>query len=361
MVNTDIVPIYVVLFSNNGSFSKLIRKATGSDYSHATITLDPSLNDMYSFSDIPLTRSKFILTSTAGFTRESIYGPMYAHNLYFTVLICFVTRDQREEVRKKIEYFKKNWNKYQYNDIGLIQYYFNKTNTNNHDERKKFKWFCSEFVSYMLNTASIPGFDDIMEAPQDLKDMNFYADSVDYTIPSFKKTDLILRTKIAKQKFLKEKAMNDLAEESVMDEYAMEGLRQSIATYKKTRKVKVKDKVMIEYTPLMDWETIHNHFVRLFGIRQIRFKFDMVDMILRRQIIQQGSQINDVTTKICKEMSRLASCIKDGTIEKIIVDRGILKLKGKIKILYPSCVADSSATEAIIDIEDIDPYSIKLL
>ena len=118
-------PVYVVLFCNDGQFSRLIKKATGSQYSHATISLDPSLNEMYSFTDIPYSRARTLLSQPAGLVRESIYGPMYSHNLYFTVLITFVDDAGLAEIKKKIDFFVKNHDKYRYNDLGLVKYFFN--------------------------------------------------------------------------------------------------------------------------------------------------------------------------------------------------------------------------------------------
>ena len=115
-------PVYVVLFSNYAEFSKLIRAATKSEYSHAIISLDPSLNEMYSFTGIPYAKS--LISPPASLIKESIYGPMYSHNLYFTVLITFVNDEGLKEIKKKIDFFVKNHDKYRYNDLGLIKYFF---------------------------------------------------------------------------------------------------------------------------------------------------------------------------------------------------------------------------------------------
>ena len=95
----DLYPVYIFLFSNDTEFGKLIRKTTGSEYSHATIALDATMNNMYSFSDIPFSRDKFF---GAGFVRESIWSPMYRKNRFFTALVTFVTKEERDIISQII-------------------------------------------------------------------------------------------------------------------------------------------------------------------------------------------------------------------------------------------------------------------
>lgn len=197
--NERLYPVYITLFSNDTKFGKLIRKFTGSEYSHATVALDATMNNMYSFSDVPYNEARFFC---AGFVRESIWSPEYTLNRHFRVLVTFVNKEGRDNIQKKIDYFVKNFDKFDYNDIGLVQYYFNFKNTKKHDETKKMKWFCSEFVTKMINSSEqIVGFEDVLQSPEDLLNMPNVIDLGKYTIPEFKEEILLSKTKEAEKEF----------------------------------------------------------------------------------------------------------------------------------------------------------------
>lgn len=217
--NEQLYPVYIILFSNDTNFGKLIRKATGSEYSHATIALDSTMNNMYSFSDIPFTHSR---TGEVGFVRESIWSPMFTKNRHFRILVTFVNKEGIYGIQKKIDYFINHYTEYDYNDMGLIQYYLHFKNTKKHDETKKLKWFCSEFVTGMVNAANVSGFENVLQSPGDLKDMSEeninVIDLGKFTIPTFKESELIRKTNKARKEF--DKIHSFLLDESfIPDEY----------------------------------------------------------------------------------------------------------------------------------------------
>lgn len=312
----NLYPIYVILFSNNGSFSKIIRKTTGSNYSHATISLDPSLNEMYSFTDIPYATARTLLGQPAGFVKESIYGPMYSHNLYFTVLITFVYKTGFYNIKEKIEYFVKNHSNYRYNDIGLIKYFFNIKTKKIPNEDKKKKWFCSEFVSYLLKLGGRGDFNTIMQSPQDLYDSNLYVESVDYTLQNFSESDLIKKTNQAKNKFIRhEKNKTNEVLESYFSFYDFDDIAMEINNIFKTyRENRQREWSLMEYTAILDWKYLHDQFIKYFGEKNLNIKFDLIEMIIRKNMTSNNK---DITNIIIDEFSKLSKIIGNSKIAYI--------------------------------------------
>lgn len=332
-------PVYVVLFSNNGEFSKLIRKATGSQYSHSTISLDPSLNEMYSFTDIPYATSRSMLSQPASLVKESIYGPMYSHNLYFTVLITFVNDEGLKEIKKKIDFFVKNHDKYRYNDLGLIKYFFKIRKKGLPNEEKKKKWFCSEFVSYLLKVGGLPGIDTVMKSPQDLYDSDLYVESVDYTLKTFSEENLRQITKQAKAKFIRHEKEKEMAEEMYYDNNHNSEFFEDIAMevtlpFSRAREQRRTEWSLINYTTMLDWKYLHDEFIKTFGTSNLDYKFKMIEMIIRKGL--NYIQISQILDYIIMKFASIASYITGGSkITFIDVKNGIIEYiqNGKKKSL----------------------------
>ena len=195
-------PVYINLFSNNTVFGKLIKTVTGSPYTHATIGLDSTMNNMYSFSGIPYNTAPLFLCS--GFVRESIWSPAFTRCAFFHTYVTFVDKEGRDKIQKKINNFIKNYDKYDYNTPGLFEYYFGATNTKHHDENKKSMWFCSEFVTACVNASDeVEGFEDIMQSPEDLAHMPNTFDLGEWHVEDFDQKKMDILTKRAEAKFRK--------------------------------------------------------------------------------------------------------------------------------------------------------------
>ena len=130
--------IYIVLSFSGSFFSTLIRIVTRKKYSHVSITLDQTLEEMYSFG-----RLKPYNPFKGGFVREgkSIGTFKRFKRTKAMVLELPVSETSYNIIKKEIVRFKSG--KYRYNYLGVIYYLFNKsTNT-------KTRYYCSEFVKYM--------------------------------------------------------------------------------------------------------------------------------------------------------------------------------------------------------------------
>ena len=130
--------IYVILTQSLTKPGKIIQKFTGGKYSHASISLDKDLNEMYSFA-----RFKYHTPLVAGFTKESITSLSLGRDEGVDVKIFRVpvTKAQYTKLERNIEYFKANSARYKYNLFGLI-FYLTPFEFNIRDT-----YICTEFVS----------------------------------------------------------------------------------------------------------------------------------------------------------------------------------------------------------------------
>lgn len=352
-------PVYIVLFSNDTKFGKLIRLATGSEYSHAVVSLDSTMNNMYSFSDIPYNEAKFFC---AGFVRESIWSPEYELNRHFRVLVTFVDKTGYDKMQKKIDYFIEHYKDYDYNDVGLIQYYFNFKNTKKHDETKKMKWFCSEFTAKIINSSEqVEGFDDVLQSPEDLLTASpNVIDLGKFTIPEFKEKDLIAKTKAAEKEFRKHSTLpKDVITEDA-DEIRYEAIDEAaLADLFKKNKAKKKEKKFNErdvqqYTYNIDWKKLYDEFVKLFPKNNPKMRFDLFNVFVRDYFVPFKVSATNMTEKYIEEMRKVHKYVKNGIIKLIdAVSATIFYEDDKKKegaVVWPdSKLKDKTLTESVLN------------
>ena len=329
--NEKLYPVYITLFSNDTNFGKLIRKATGSEYSHATVALDPTMNNMYSFSDIPYNEAKFFC---AGFVRESIWSPEYTKNRHFRVLVTFVNKAGRDKIQKKIDYFINNFEKYNYNDIGLVQYYFKFKNTKKHDETKKMRWFCSEFVSAMVNASDeTKGFENILASPQDLLGKPNVIDLGKFTIPEFNEEELVRKTRAAEKEFRKHANLSKSVVNESADEWLYELIDESalneIFNKAKSKKPKFDERQVQKYTFNLDWKLLYEKFKELFPKNDPSMRFDLFGVIVRYFLIPTKAAAVNVTQQIIDQMVKIASFVKNGFIKLIDAVSSLIFFQGE--------------------------------
>lgn len=329
--NEKLYPVYITLFSNDTNFGKLIRKATGSEYSHATVALDPTMNNMYPFSDIPYNEARFFC---AGFVRESIWSPEYTKNRHFRVLVTFVNKAGRDKIQKKIDYFINNFEKYNYNDIGLVQYYFKFKNTKKHDETKKMRWFCSEFVSAMVNASDeTEGFENILASPQDLLGKPNVIDLGKFTIPEFNEEELVRKTRTAEKEFRKHANLSKSVVNESVDEWLYELIDESalneIFNKAKSKKPKFDERQVQKYTFNLDWKLLYEKFKELFPKNDPSMRFDLFGVIVRYFLIPTKAAAVNVTQQIIDQMVKIASFVKNGFIKLIDAVSSLIFFQGE--------------------------------
>lgn len=361
-------PVYINLFSNNTVFGKLIKSVTGSPYTHATIGLDSTMNNMYSFSGIPYNTAPLFLCS--GFVRESIWSPAFTRCAFFHTYVTFVDKEGRDKIQKKINNFIKNYDKYDYNTPGLFEYYFGATNTKHHDENKKSMWFCSEFVTACVNASDeVEGFEDIMQSPEDLAHMPNTFDLGEWHVEDFDQKKMDILTKRAEAKFRKNPEMSSsiLSEGAsgswIMDESAREKLR---AVYKNAqnsgREVynKMRQHDVHKYVFNLDWKKLHDEFVRLFPKNSPATRFDLIGLILHSYLIPTKQSIENVTENIVNQFKEIKKTVRDGYIKLLDIAKSIIffwnkKLKDSA-LKYPS---EELITESAGEKYYTEPYSFR--
>ncbi|MGI6553932.1 MAG: hypothetical protein ACOX2P_00620 [Bacillota bacterium] len=133
--------LYIVLTRTNTVMSKLIHIFTNDKYTHAAISLDKELNQMYSFGRRS-TYNPFI----GRFRKEDINEGVYklCNPLPGAIIEVEVTREQYDEAKKLLDHFIINSHLYKYNYWGILHSFLNKPACSD------YSFLCSEFVYHIL-------------------------------------------------------------------------------------------------------------------------------------------------------------------------------------------------------------------
>lgn len=138
--------LYVVLTSPNTAISKLIKLFKNDNYTHASLSLDKSLHNMYSFS-----RKKAYNPFIGIFKHEEFDKGIFRfhRDVPGRIMQVEVSKEQYENAVKLLDKFTANSEMYKYNYKGFLYILLNKEILS--DER----FLCSEFVYYILNESYI--------------------------------------------------------------------------------------------------------------------------------------------------------------------------------------------------------------
>lgn len=140
--------VYIVISQTGTLLSRIIQLFTKAEYTHASISLAPDLDTMYSFG-----RRHPYNPFWGGFVKES---PRWGTFKRFSqtqviVLSVAVTDEQYRIIRSRIDTMFSHRELYRYNYLGLylaalrIPY------------RQKGCYYCSEFVNYLLAKSHVQG------------------------------------------------------------------------------------------------------------------------------------------------------------------------------------------------------------
>jgi hypothetical protein len=129
--------------------SRLIRLFTHDEYTHAALSLDRELQEMYSFGR-KYTHNPFV----GRFKHERLDEGLYklAKQLPGVVLDIEVSPENYAEARELVEQFIMNRERYKYNVRGLFYGLLNKPTT------RSDRFLCSQFVYFVLNESGIVEF-----------------------------------------------------------------------------------------------------------------------------------------------------------------------------------------------------------
>ncbi|MBQ4141741.1 MAG: hypothetical protein IJD70_10420 [Clostridia bacterium] len=144
--------VYIVISQTGTILSRILKVLTGAKYNHASISLVPDLETMYSFGRVHPYNPVL-----GGFVTESPNRGTFKRfsKTKATILSISVTDEQYRALKEKLESMQENKKRYHYNYIGLflagvrIPYH------------QKRCYYCSEFVKEMLVRQGIRGADQL--------------------------------------------------------------------------------------------------------------------------------------------------------------------------------------------------------
>lgn len=151
--NSDIRPIFLIQSYAGKWYSKIIKKFTKGPYSHISISIDPTLNKLYSFQN-----NGFQIED---FNKYATENP----NSKISIYCMFVSSHDYQIIENKIDYFLKNIHKTKYNWVGLFKIMMKRTGISDN------KLVCSQFVDLILKCIDIDltDKDPSLATPNDFK------------------------------------------------------------------------------------------------------------------------------------------------------------------------------------------------
>ena len=139
--------IYIILTHTGTVLSNIIKSYTKDEFSHISIALDADLTQMYSFG-----RLNPYNPFWGGFVHEELNKGTYKRfkRTRANVYSLFVSDEQYEKLKQRINYFNDNKEKYRFNIKGLFFVSIKK------QIRRKNSFYCAEFVRHVLRFSGVP-------------------------------------------------------------------------------------------------------------------------------------------------------------------------------------------------------------
>lgn len=156
--------IYIVLTHTGTILSRVTRILTKNKYTHASIALDENLDTLCSFGRLN-PYNPFV----GGFVYEGInFGTFKRFKNTRTIIYSFeVTNKEYDKLVKNIQRISNDRLKYKFNILGLLCALFRIRWI------RKNKFYCSEFVRYLLETSNIRNKEvATVMRPEDFRKLN---------------------------------------------------------------------------------------------------------------------------------------------------------------------------------------------
>lgn len=140
--------IYIVISQTGTLLSRIIKLFTKAEYNHASISLVPDLDVMYSFG-----RKHPYNPFWGGFVKESPHWGTFKRFSQTRILVLdvAVTPEQYRQIQTRINTISTNRRYYHYNYWGLYLAAFRIP------YRHKRSYYCSEFVNHLLARSEVEG------------------------------------------------------------------------------------------------------------------------------------------------------------------------------------------------------------
>ena len=148
--------VYIIVSQTGTMLSRALKLAMGTQYNHASISLDKELRQMYSFG-----RLNPYNPVIGGFVQENPFEGTFARfpGTQAKILRLKVSTETYQKMRQLIKQFAANPKDYGYNYIGLFMGAATHANM-----QRKNHYFCSEFVRYILEESGAMEKADLPEA-----------------------------------------------------------------------------------------------------------------------------------------------------------------------------------------------------
>lgn len=133
-------PVYIILTEGKSLFSAAIKKVTDSAYSHASISFDLDLHDMYSYDiDIP---------KQSGFRKWDIEE--IDKDKKIAIFAIFLKEEDYNKLKENIEWFKDHAKETAYSFRNIFSFIFNIE-----PDKNDMRMFCSQFVDRLLKLIGV--------------------------------------------------------------------------------------------------------------------------------------------------------------------------------------------------------------
>lgn len=136
--------VYIVLTGTGTWLSRLIGCYTRAPLNHASIALDRSLREVYSFG-----RKKTTQPFSGGFVQEDFYGDPLYRRADCAVYRCRVSADAFRAIQERIDRMMREQHRYKYHVLGLLGVVLGRKFA------KTDAYFCSHFVASVLEEAGV--------------------------------------------------------------------------------------------------------------------------------------------------------------------------------------------------------------
>ena len=145
-----IVPIFVVLVHGNRLHSKGIRWFTDSEWVHSALSLDSSLDEMYTFTtDIKNAPNKWHKTGFAIDTKERYLSE--DPHMKVKVYALFITPEQKAKIASAIKWYIDHQDETSYGFKNILNIFMRRPTKRKMKSGDKCKMVCSQFVYTMLS------------------------------------------------------------------------------------------------------------------------------------------------------------------------------------------------------------------
>jgi len=139
--------LYIILTNTKTVMGQVIKNVIRSDFNHASLALDPSFNHVYGF-------GRNVDDEESGFIIEKMDSGFYKQNdADYVQLELKVTEGEFNKVTKELKKFEKEKTKFKFSKISLI------LNAFNIPLNRRYEFFCSQFIAFVLNNAGLVLFD----------------------------------------------------------------------------------------------------------------------------------------------------------------------------------------------------------